>query len=338
MRKSCKKAETPDLCFSERSSRFLDGDCLGRSITHHCLRTAVVKDEPVVFGQVYVEEERVRLDNADGDAGFFGQVPVALETVAAEGEGYCMARLEHERVGAAVTAGGDDDLGGTAAGRGHCAHIFGCQVGHVGGEDQDFGCAAGRGVAGSLGQGRVELRFRISVRLAGGRGRQTVRGRSAVGGWRGGWQTLFGQRMAACPFSHGQGVAVAADDNDLRVNLRRVDGGQGTGEEFAVEGVPLLGRDTGGQAAFAFVEGLGRERLPTGPNWYSRHSPFSCRSSFAVQPPLGRFWVKCRTSSARRRLEGRSVIMVSVVRVGRERRLCSARSCWSMTNPSSRPA
>ena len=81
-----------------------------------------------------------------------------------------MNGLEHERVGAAVTAGGDDDLGGTAAGGGHCAHVFGCEVGHVGGEDQDFGCAAGGSVKGSLGQGRVELRFRIGVRLAAGRG------------------------------------------------------------------------------------------------------------------------------------------------------------------------
>ena len=187
---------------------------------------------------------------------------MALETVAAEGEGYCLARLEQKCVGAAVAAGGDDDLGGAAAGGGHCAHVCGCQVGHVGGEDQDFGCAAGGGVAGSLGQGRVELRFRFGVRLAAGRGRQTFRGRPAVGGWRGDWQTLFGQRMAACLFGHGQGVAVAADDDDLRVNLRLVDGGQGTGEEFAVEGVPLLGRDTGGQAAFALVEGLDGNDYP----------------------------------------------------------------------------
>ena len=68
--------------------------------------------------------------------------------------------------------------------------------------------------------------------------------------------------MAACLFSHGQGVAVAADDDDLRVNLRHVDGGQGTREEFAVEGAPLLGRDTGGQAAFAFVEGLDGNDYP----------------------------------------------------------------------------
>ena len=84
-------------------------------------------------------------------------------------------------VGAAVTAGGDDDLRGTAAGGGHCAHILGCQVGHIGGQDQNFGCAAGGGVASSLGQGRVEQKFRIGVSPAAGRWRQPVRGRSAVG-------------------------------------------------------------------------------------------------------------------------------------------------------------
>ena len=91
-----------------------------------------------------------------------------MEAVAAEGEGDCLARLQQKRVGAAVTAGGDGDLGVAVAEGGHGADVFGCQVGHVGGEDQDFGCAAGGGVAGCLGQGGVELRFRIGVRLAAG--------------------------------------------------------------------------------------------------------------------------------------------------------------------------
>ena len=88
--------------------------------------STAVEGELVVFGQVDVEEERVGLDDPDGDAGFGGKALVALEAVAAEGEGDCLARLQQKRVGTAVAAGGDGDLGGTAAGGGHCADVFGC--------------------------------------------------------------------------------------------------------------------------------------------------------------------------------------------------------------------
>ena len=68
--------------------------------------------------------------------------------------------------------------------------------------------------------------------------------------------------MATGAFGHSQGVGVAADDEDFGVKVGLVDGCQGAGEEFAVEGVALLGRDTGGQAAFAFVEGFDGDDYP----------------------------------------------------------------------------
>ena len=93
----------------------------------------------------------------DGDAGLDSEALVAEEAVTSEGEGDGLGRLEHESVGAAVAAGGDDDLRFGAAGGGHCADVAGCEVGHVGGEDEEFGGAVGGGVAGGLSEGGVEL-------------------------------------------------------------------------------------------------------------------------------------------------------------------------------------
>ena len=120
----------------------------------------------------------------------------------------------------------------------------------------------GGGVAGSLGEGGVELRFGIGVIGAAGGRRRTGRGRSTAGEGGRIWQTLFGQRMATGAFGHSQGVGVAADDEDLGVKVGLVDGCQGAGEEFAVEGVALLGRDAGGQAALALGEGLDGDNCP----------------------------------------------------------------------------
>ena len=163
---------------------------------------------------------------------------MAEEAVASEGEGYGLGRLQHKRVGAAVAAGGDYDLGGAVGGGGQCPHVLGSEVGHVGGQDEDFGCAVGRGVAGRLGQGGVELWFRLGVIGAAGR-------------WGCARLTFFGQRMA-----------VAADYEDLGVKMGLADGRQGAGEQFAVEGAPLPGRDMAGEAAFAFVEGLDGNDCP----------------------------------------------------------------------------
>ena len=164
----------------------------------------MVEDEAVVFGQVDVEEEGIGLDDVDGDAGLGGEALVAEEAVAAEGEGDGLGRLEHEGVGAAVAAGGDGDLGFGAAGDGHCADVGGCEVGHVGGEDEEFGCAVGGGVAGGLGEGGVELWFGLGV--VGGAG-----------------LAFFGQGAAAGAFGRGQGVGVAADDEDFGVEVGLVD-------------------------------------------------------------------------------------------------------------------
>ena len=106
------------------------------------------------------------------------------------------------------------------------------------GRTRTLGCAVGRGVAGRLGQGGVELWFRLGVIGAAGR-----RGCARL--------TFFGQRMA-----------VAADDEDLGVKMGLADGRQGAGEQFAVEGAPLPGRDMAGEAAFAFVEGLDGNDCP----------------------------------------------------------------------------
>lgn len=177
---------------------------------------------------------------------------MAQKAVGPEGEGDGMGGLEHQRVGAAVAAGSDDDLRVAVAGGGHRPHVPGCQVGHIGGQDEDFGGAAPRGVGGSLGQGRVELPFRPGVI-------------GAAGGWRGSaWLAFFGERVAAGAFGSGERAAVAADDEDLGVKLGLVDGGESAGEQFAVEGAALLGRDTGGQAAFAFVEGFDGDNCPQG--------------------------------------------------------------------------
>ena len=142
---------------------------------------------------------------------------------------------------------------GEAIARTSSAVRLGISVGRI----RNFGCAACHGVAGSLGQGRVELRFGLGFNPAARRWRRIIRCRSAAdGGRRRAWLTLFGQHMAARPFSHGQRVPVAADDNDLRVNVRQVDGRQRTRKQFAVEGVPFLGRDMASQTALALTEGL----------------------------------------------------------------------------------
>ena len=207
------------------------------AVSCRCPLTTVVEDAAVVFGPVDVEEEGVGLDDVDGDAGLGGEALVAEEAVAAEGEGDGLGRLEHEGVGAAVAAGGDGDLGFGAAGGGHCADVAGCEVGHVGGEDEEFGCAVGGGVAGGLGQGGVELWFGLGV--VGGAG-----------------LAFFGQGAAAGAFCRVEGVGVAAYDEDFGVEVGLVDGCEGAGEEFAVEGAALLGGDVAGEAAFAFVEGF----------------------------------------------------------------------------------
>lgn len=174
---------------------------------------------------------------------------MAEEAVGSEGEGDGLGRLQHEGVGAAVAAGSDDDLGVAVDGGGHCADVLGCEVGHVGGQDEDFGCAVRGGVAGRLRKGGVELQFRLGVIGAGGR-----RGCARL--------TFFGQRAAAGAFGRVQGAAVAADDEELGVKMGLVDGRQGAGEQFAVEGAALLGRDMGGQTAFAFVEGFDGNDCP----------------------------------------------------------------------------
>lgn len=188
------------------------------------MRKSCAKDKPVVFRLVDVEEERVGLDDLNGDAGRDGQTLVAPETIPPEGEGDGLDRLQHERVGAAIPARGDDDLRFAAAGGGHSPHILCCQVGHIGGQDQNFGCAACRGVAGRLGEGGVELWFRFCVIGAAGGRRRRVRCGFGAGGRSCAWLTFFGQRVAAGVFGRCQRVAVAADDEDLGVKMGLVDG------------------------------------------------------------------------------------------------------------------
>ena len=218
----------------------------------------MVEDEAVVFWKVDIEEERGRLDDVHGDARLHGQTLVTPEAVAAEGEGYGLGRLQHQRIGAPVTARGNDDLRGAAAGGGHLrVHLRLSGWAYRWAESELWLRRVRGGVAGSLGQGRVELQFGLGFNPAARRWRRTIRCRSAAdGGRRRAWLTLFGQHMAARPFSHGQRVPVAADDNDLRVNVRQVDCRQRTREQFAIEGVPFLGRDIAGQTAFALTEGL----------------------------------------------------------------------------------
>ena len=158
--------------------------------------------------------------------------------------------MQEERIGAAVTAGGDDDLRFAAARGGHRAHVLGCQVGHIGRQDQCIGCAACNNVTGSLRQGRVELKF-------GARGRWAATGIERLGG-----RGYFGQRMASQTSRRVERVIVAADDNDLRINMGQADGIQRAREEIAVERAAFLGREKAGQAALALGEGLDRNDCP----------------------------------------------------------------------------